>query len=102
MRWGIKRDAIMSFMRTTLTLDDDVAAELKKAAYERGEPFKRVVNEALRAGLAAARATGKPRTYRLEPQSLGSLRSGVNLDKALRLADELEDAAIVDELQERK
>ena len=93
---------MMYLMRTTLTLDDDVAAELKKAAYERGEPFKRVVNEALRVGLAASRATRGRRQYRLEPESLGAVRSGVNLDRALRLSDELEDAVITEELQARK
>lgn len=93
---------MMYLMRTTLTLDDDVAAELKKAAYERGEPFKRVVNEALRVGLAASRASGGRRRYRLEPESLGAVRPGVNLDRALRLSDELEDAVITEELQARK
>jgi len=92
----------MCFMRTTLTLDDDVAAELKKVAYERGESFKRVVNEALRAGLAAAHAPLRSRRYRLEPTSMGAVRPEVNLDKALRLADELEDAAVADELRARK
>ena len=89
-------------MRTTLTLDDDLAAELKRIAYERGEPFKRVVNEALRAGLAAARAPRRAREYRLEPASMGALRPGVNLDKALRLADELEDVIVADEIRARK
>ena len=36
-------------MRTTLTLDKDVAARLKRLRKDR--PFKTVVNEALRAGL---------------------------------------------------
>lgn len=38
-------------MRTTLTLDDDVAVKLKAAAKRR--PFKVVVNEVLRAGFSA-------------------------------------------------
>ena len=89
-------------MRTTLTLDDDIAAELKKAAYERGEPFKRVVNDTLRAGLAAARKPVSSKRYRLEPASMGTVRPGVNLEKALRLADELEDATVAGELRARK
>jgi hypothetical protein len=40
-------------MRTTLTLEDDVAAALRKAVRKRHRPLKVVVNEALRAGLAA-------------------------------------------------
>jgi class 3 adenylate cyclase len=64
-------------MRTTLTLDDDVAVRLKAAAKER--PFKVVVNEALRAGLKALDAAVSPRTpYRtrgfdLGPSLVGSL-----------------------------
>ncbi len=40
-------------MRTTLTLDDDVAARLKAAVRKRRRPFKVLVNEALRSGLEA-------------------------------------------------
>jgi len=40
-------------MRTTLTLDDDVAARLKAAVKQQRRPFKVVVNDALRSGLEA-------------------------------------------------
>ena len=40
-------------MRTTLTLEKDVAARLDHLARRRRLPLKTVVNEALRAGLAA-------------------------------------------------
>ena len=43
-------------MRTTLTLDDDVAALLERLRQERQLPFKTVVNEALREGLRQLRA----------------------------------------------
>jgi hypothetical protein len=42
-------------VRTTLTLDDDVANLLKKEARKFGEPFKQVVNRFLRLGLTAAK-----------------------------------------------
>jgi hypothetical protein len=42
-------------MRTTLSLDDDVAAMVRSAQKEQKKPFKQVVNDALRAGLAAPR-----------------------------------------------
>jgi hypothetical protein len=64
-------------MRTTLTLDDDVAVKLKAAARHR--PLRIVVNEALRAGLAALEKRVPPRTpYRtrgfdLGPSLVGSL-----------------------------
>ena len=38
-------------MRTTLTLDDDVAALLERARKSRKTNFKTIVNEALRQGL---------------------------------------------------
>ncbi len=40
-------------MRTTLTLDDDVASLLKKEVRKSGEPFKQAVNRFLRLGLTA-------------------------------------------------
>lgn len=44
-------------MRTTLTLDDDVAAALLRRRAERGRGLRVEVNELLRAGLAAAGQT---------------------------------------------
>lgn len=89
-------------MRTTLTLDDDLARMLKAAARRSGRPLRQVVNDTLRAGLAAARKGVRPKPYRLEPASLGGVRAGVNLDKALALAAALEDGEIARELALRK
>jgi hypothetical protein len=86
-------------MRTTITLEDALANELKKQALETGKPFKQVVNETLLAGLQ--RQT-RPRLYRLKPAALGAPAAGVNLDKALQLADELEDLAVRSKLEQRK
>ena len=84
-------------MRTTLTLDDDLAAELKQQARERDVPFKHVVNETLRAGLAAKSPAARP--YRMHPRELG-VRPGIDLDRALELAAELEDLEIVRKLEQ--
>ncbi len=57
-------------MRTTLTLDDDVAALLNKEVRKSGEPFKEVVNRALRTGLTAAtKPVRKP--FVVKPMKLG-------------------------------
>ncbi len=88
-------------MRTTLTLEDDLALALKDEARRSGRPLKRVVNETLRAGLGAQRRPA-PRRYRLSPVSLGGVQPGVDIDKALRLADALEDEAIGRKLELRK
>ncbi len=48
-------------MRTTLTIDDDVAAQLERLRRERDASLKDVVNDTLRQGLRAADAPAKPR-----------------------------------------
>jgi len=88
-------------MRTTLTLDDPLAKELKKLAVESGQPFKNVVNETLRAGLRRQNAAPR-RAYRLTPVAMGVPKPGVDLGKALQLADQLEDGAIAAKLEQRK
>ena len=40
-------------MRTTLTIDDALLRQLRQKALDSGKPFKRVVNETLRAGLVS-------------------------------------------------
>jgi hypothetical protein len=84
-------------MRTTVTLDDDLAVALKRRAHERDLPFKHVLNEAIRAGLARGTARAKP--YRMKPRNLG-VRPGVDLTKSLRLAAELEDVEIARKLEQ--
>lgn len=68
-------------MRTTLTLEDDVAVRLEKLREDRGDSLKAVVNEALRRGLDALDrgVEDRPR-YQVRPVHLG--RSPLpNLDK---------------------
>lgn len=86
-------------MRTTVTLDADVEAKLRQAVRERGQSFKSVLNDAIRAGLSGGERSR--RSYRVPVRSLG-VRAGVGLDRALSIADELEDAEIVRKLQLRK
>ncbi len=85
-----------------MTLDPEVAEALKAEAYRSGRSFKAVVNEAIRAGLAQRRGAPEAKRYRLEPSSLGGVVPGIDLDRALRLADALEDEAIARELEARK
>jgi plasmid stability protein len=89
-------------MRTTLTIEDDLAQALKERAFRTGRSFKAVVNEALRSGLDAAETRPNPRRYRLKAAALGGVRPGVDLDKALRLAETLEDREIGRKLEQRK
>lgn len=86
-------------MRTTVTLDPDVAAKLKETARERGVSFKEALNATVRRGFESVGATSEP--YRVPTHNLGA-RPGVDLDKALRLAGELEDAETMRKLRMRK
>jgi hypothetical protein len=83
-------------MRTTLTLDDDVAAMLHRVAKERGISFKEAVNTALRAGLTTG--VPEPRRFRMPTSNMGVVE-GVDLVKALQLASELEDEEIIRKLE---
>jgi hypothetical protein len=59
-------------MRTTLSLDDDVAALLRRIQAKRREPLRKIVNDALRAGLTGMTAPARSRTvYRTPAVSLG-------------------------------
>jgi hypothetical protein len=75
-------------MRTTLTLDPDVAAELK-ALRKKGRPFKEIVNEVLRLGLRELRKHPSPRPYRTKSWNMG-LRPGLNLDNIAELIARIE------------
>ncbi len=76
----------MQAVRTTVTLEPDVEALVKRLMRERGMSFKEVVNHAIRAGLTRDRRPGfRTPTYRM------GFEPAIPWDKALRLAAELED-----------
>lgn len=57
-------------MRTTLTLDDDVASLLHKEVRRSGESLKQVVNRFLRLGLTASKQPAR-KPFRIKPLDLG-------------------------------
>jgi len=79
-------------MRTTVTIDPDVQALLRRAMRERGAPFKQVLNDALREGLRG-RAQRPGKRFRQRTFDLG--KPLLDLTKALALAAELEDTETV-------
>lgn len=89
-------------MRTTLTIDDGIAKSLKETAHRTGKSFKLVVNETLRAGLNAGRVAEQAAPYRVTPASLGEVKAGYNLDKALELAQHLEDEELARKMELKK
>lgn len=76
-------------MRTTLTLDPDVANRLELEMNRSGEGMKAVVNRALRIGLGMTDKPVEPEAFRVEPHHFGP-RPGVDLDRLNQLADELD------------
>jgi hypothetical protein len=79
-------------MRTTLTLDDDIAARLQAEARRSGRPFKVVVNEHLRSALAQRRAVKALPPFRVEPRNMGGPLPGLSYDNVGALLEAVEDA----------
>ncbi len=73
-------------VRTTLTLDDDVAEALRERARLLDKPFKQVVNDALRRGMSPAVSEAPASEYRVAPNRSGLL-PGVDPLKLKRLND---------------
>jgi hypothetical protein len=76
-------------VRTTLTLDADVAAKLKAESRRSGRSFKDVVNDALRRGLLPERASRRA-PFRVQARSLGGRRRGLHTDSVADLLEQLE------------
>jgi hypothetical protein len=77
-------------MRTTLTLDDDLAARLSRLSRDRKVPFRRVVNDAIRRGLLSQ----DPLSAEPEPFEVKTFRSafrpGIDPERLNQLLDELD------------
>jgi hypothetical protein len=76
-------------MRTTVTLDPDTRALIERRMRDRGLSFKQALNDAIRAGALSERS----RTSATRPVAMGTPR--IDLDRALRIAAELEDDELV-------
>jgi hypothetical protein len=77
-------------MRTTLTLEDDLASKLKQLARSTGKSFKEVVNLAIRKGLSLGDGPlGEQKPFRVVPKACG-FRTGVDPTKLNQLYDDLE------------
>jgi hypothetical protein len=74
-------------MRTTLTLDDDVAAKLKAESRRAGRSFREIVNETLRRGLASGRSTAQRQPFKIRARHLGDLKPGLSLDRVAELIE---------------
>ena len=87
-------------MRTTLTLDPDVARLLAEEAHRQRRPFKQVVNDAIRQGLGSRQGGKRRGAFRVKPH-VTKLRAGIDAGRFNQLADELEEEARISKLRRR-
>ena len=78
-------------MRTTVTLDPDTEALVRRRMKERNVSFKRALNDAIRRGELIE--AGSPASFATRTADLGV--PTVNLDRALQLAADLEDDELI-------
>ena len=76
-------------MRTTVTLDDDVAQRLKDLAHRKKKPFKVVLNETIRVGLTAEKKSPKRPPFKVIARDMG-WTPGIDQFGFNKLVDELE------------
>jgi hypothetical protein len=77
-------------MRTTLTLDDDVAIRLREESRRSGMPFKVIINEHLRAALARRQAIAAIAPFQVAPRTMGGPMPGLSYDDVGALLEEIE------------
>ena len=88
-------------MKTTVTIEEDLSAQLARAAQSAGVDVNKLVNDIIREGLKATTPPPKiePKPFVQRTYDLG-LRPEFNWDKTSAIADSLEDEAILAKLRE--
>ena len=82
-------DEYLLDVRTTLTLEDDVAARVKSESQRSGRSFKEVVNDLLRRGLDAKRPHHPRKAFTVKARPLG-VRPGLDYDNVADLLEQIE------------
>ena len=92
---------MMSFMRSTVRIDDDLMMELRERAHRENVSQTRMLNRLLREGIKASRGRhAKKSRYKETTIAMGAPR--VELDKALVLAADFDDGEILRKMAMRK
>ena len=76
-------------LTTTLTLDDDLAAQLERVRERYGESLEETLRKVLRSALGGVGSSSAPRPFVVRPRALGA-RPGLDFDRIEELLDELE------------
>jgi len=77
-------------MRTTLTLEPELAKKLRDLAHRQGTSFKQVLNDAIRRGLSAQLPSAEVEPFTFEPHRGGAFQPGVDPTKLNQLFDQIE------------
>ena len=80
-------------MRTTVTLDDDTAELVRRRMEQRKVSFKQALNDAIRDGVGGSRRVD----FHTDVVSMG--HPSTNLDRALQIAAQLDDNALILRMQ---
>lgn len=76
-------------MRTTLTLEEDLAQKLKDLSQKMGVSFKSVLNEALRQGLKNLKTSQSQKPYKTDAHPM-KLRENISIDNIQEMLADLE------------
>lgn len=76
-------------MKITVAIDNDILDKARSVATKMHAPLRRIVNDALRAGLLVIEVPDKCRPYRTQPHDMG-LKPGMNLDNIQELLAQVE------------
>lgn len=77
-------------MRTTVTIDDDVAAKLQaEKRRQRSSNFKQILNDVLRRGLLVRRELAASKRFRVRARRMGKIQ-GLNYDSVGEILEYLE------------
>jgi len=87
-------------VRTTLTLDPDVERLLNEEMHRVRRPYKQVVNDAIRRGLAPRLSDAPARPYRVDVHH-ARVKAGIDAAALNRLVDELEDETVIERGKKR-
>ena len=87
-------------MRTTVTIDEDVARMIREAMHRNRKSFKEALNGAVRRGLINGTTQPARKRFVVKASNLG-LCPGIDPTSFNKLADQLEDEAIIEKIRKQ-
>lgn len=85
-------------MRTTISLDDGLAEDVKRRAAELRTSVSALIESLIREGLHRREPEQKVRRFRLVTVGRGHVLPGIDLDRAAKLIDEADESSALDKM----